>query len=103
MLRVAQVGLHVFYRFNPHAPRPAARDEDDDDAPVFTARAATPAQQQLRLAAAVVAPAQTDLARPVAQPAPAPRAEPPKIELPPASLPIARTDTAPKGAATAPS
>jgi hypothetical protein len=32
MLRVAQVGLHVFYRFNPHA----------DDAPV----AAPPQQQQ---------------------------------------------------------
>ena len=98
MLRVAQVGLHVFYRFNPHAPRPVARDVDDaaDDA-VFTARAATPAQQQLRLAAAVTAPALAEK--------PAPKVEPaPKIELPPASVPIARTETiAPPKSATAPS
>lgn len=94
MRRVAQVGLHVFYRFNPHAPRPTLRD-DDDDAPVFTARAATPAQEQLRLAAAVVAPGEAEPAKPAAPPAPV-IAAPPKVELP-APSPIARTDTPKSG------
>lgn len=98
MLRVAQVGLHVFYRFNPHAPRDTVRD-DDDDAPVFTS-ARLSAAPQMRLAAAVVAPAANDAAKPVAQIAPAakatpaPKAEPsPRIELTPAPMPIARTET----------
>jgi hypothetical protein len=68
MLRVAQVGLHVFYRFNPHA----------DDAPV-----AAPAQQQavyialpavkdpppLRLAAALLQKPDTGSSAPAAAPA----------------------------------
>jgi spore germination cell wall hydrolase CwlJ-like protein len=63
MLRVAQVGLHVFYRFNPHAPPPSVDDEDDP--PQFASRAA-PATP-LRLAAAVVAPsAAVDAAKPAA-------------------------------------
>lgn len=54
MLRVAQVGLHVFYRFNPHA---------DDDAPVaapppaqavYTALTADKNPPTLRLAAAIL-------------------------------------------------
>ena len=89
MLRVAQVGLHVFYRFNPHAPR--AVTPDDDDAPVFTS-ARVASAPQLRLAAAVVAPAAGDAAKPATQIAPelkpAPKAES-------APLPIARTDTSP--------
>ena len=98
MLRVAQVGLHVFYRFNPHAPRTVAHDhDDDDDAPVFTAHAATPAQQQLRLAAAVVPPTAAEPAgKPAAKPAVqfAPKVQTaPKIELPQAPVPIAQTDT----------
>ena len=57
MLRVAQVGLHIFYRFNPHAP-------DIQVAPqtaVFTALAADSAKGQptLRLAAALVQKADT--------------------------------------------
>jgi hypothetical protein len=57
MLRVAQVGLHVFYKLNPHGAPAAA---DDDGEAEFASRAA-PAQQ-LRLAAAVVAPAPADAA-----------------------------------------
>jgi spore germination cell wall hydrolase CwlJ-like protein len=87
MLRVAQVGLHVFYRFNPHAPRPQL--DDADDAPVFvSAPAITP--PELRLAAAVIAPAASDLATLPAQPAT--DAKPaPKAETSPA--PIAKADT----------
>lgn len=92
MLRVAQVGLHVFYRFNPHAPRDVVRD-NDDDAPVFTsARLSSP--PQMRLAAAVVAPAAVDAAKPAAQTAAMPKADPaPRIEPAPAPTPIARTET----------
>jgi hypothetical protein len=66
MLRVAQVGLHVFYRRNPHA---AARTlDDDDDPPQFAGRAAE--ATSLRLAAAVVPPATTTApqAKPVLPP-----------------------------------
>jgi spore germination cell wall hydrolase CwlJ-like protein len=44
MLRVAQVGLHVFYRFNPHAPinRPGL-DERLDDRAVFVSLPIAPA------------------------------------------------------------
>jgi hypothetical protein len=48
MLRVAQVGLHVFYRFNPHAP--ASRPEDR---PVFVSLPMGPASN-LRLATALL-------------------------------------------------
>jgi spore germination cell wall hydrolase CwlJ-like protein len=91
MLRVAQVGLHVFYRFNPHAPRDTVRD--DDDAPVFTS-ARLSAAPQMRLAAAVVAPTANAAAKPAAPTTAASKAEPaPRIELSPAPLPIARTET----------
>ena len=70
MLRVAQVGLHVFYRFNPHA-RDLQIDAPEPQRAVFTA---TPAGEQptLRLAAAIVqkadaAPPQTAAARAVAE------------------------------------
>jgi spore germination cell wall hydrolase CwlJ-like protein len=58
MLRVAKVGLHVFYRFNPHAPPPSDLDDDEDDAPQLASRP-IPAQTQMRLAAAVVTPIET--------------------------------------------
>jgi spore germination cell wall hydrolase CwlJ-like protein len=120
MKRVAQVGLHVFYRFNPHAPRPKARELDDDNTAVFTASNAPP--PQLRLAAAVVAPAPAaDAAKPAVQAAPLagvkPAAAAPKLApivpaVAPAAKPaassapspLARTDTAgPKGEASEPS
>ena len=50
MLRVAQVGLHVFYRFNPHAP--VARPMDENRA-VFVSLPIGPAAS-LRLANAVL-------------------------------------------------
>jgi len=54
MLRVAQVGLHVFYRFNPHAPigRPALDGRSDDRA-VFVSLPLAPAGN-VRLAAALL-------------------------------------------------
>jgi len=77
MLRVAQVGLHVFYRLNPHAPPPA---DDADDRPVLASRA-LPAAPPLRLAAVVSLPAV-----PVAEPAKAPAAAaPPAPEPQPAA------------------
>jgi hypothetical protein len=67
MLRVAQVGLHVFYRRNPHAAPPESGD-DAEDAPQFVSRPAAPAE--LRLAAAVIAPAvPADLAKVATAPA----------------------------------
>jgi spore germination cell wall hydrolase CwlJ-like protein len=48
MLRVAQVGLHVFYRLNPHAPRPAL-----EQSAVFVNLPMAPANN-LRLAASVM-------------------------------------------------
>ena len=50
MLRVAQVGLHVFYRFNPHAP--SARPVDENRA-VFVSLPMGPVSN-LRLATAVL-------------------------------------------------
>jgi spore germination cell wall hydrolase CwlJ-like protein len=97
MLRVAQVGLHVFYRFNPHAPRPVL---DDDDAPVFaSAPVANP--PELRLATAMLAPVAAAAADGDKT---APAVAPNKVEkvdaVAPAPGPIAKTDTAapPKGA-----
>lgn len=53
MLRVAQVGLHVFYRLNPHArDLPAAAPEPQEA--VFTAQAAGKEPPTLRLAVAVL-------------------------------------------------
>src|SRR4051794_6536330 len=54
MLRTAQVGLHVFYRFNPHAPRPTV--EDNDEATVMFASAPAVSVPELRLASALVLP-----------------------------------------------
>src|SRR6185503_9989130 len=50
MLRVAQVGLHVFYRFNPHAP--LSRPASDDDAVLPSLP--TTAGSNLRLATALL-------------------------------------------------
>jgi spore germination cell wall hydrolase CwlJ-like protein len=50
MLRVAQVGLHVFYRFNPHAPANAPAAEDRAD---FVSLPMTPGGN-LRVATAVI-------------------------------------------------
>lgn len=74
MLRVAQVGLHVFYRFNPHA-RDLPISAPEPQRAVFTAQPAGD-QPTLRLAAALVQ--KTDA--PAAQPAPAPAK--PAAELP---------------------
>jgi hypothetical protein len=99
MLRVAQVGLHVFYRFNPHAPPPPS-DDDADEAVQFASRPAPPTQ--LRLAAAVVAPAPAAdaVAKPVVaaitgtDAKPAAKAETkPAVKAAEPVLPIARTDT----------
>ena len=86
MLRVAQVGLHVFYRFNPHAP--ASRSEDG---PVFVSLPMGPASN-LRLATALLektADATVAASGLAPQPAP-PMAEPKtaaaKPPEPPASL-----------------
>jgi spore germination cell wall hydrolase CwlJ-like protein len=91
MLRVAQVGLHVFYRLNPHAPPPDAAEDEAQ----FASRAA-PAQS-LRLAAAVVAPEPAaDAAAKPAQPAPVAAAADakaaPKAEPAAPQGPIAKTD-----------
>jgi hypothetical protein len=86
MLRVAQVGLHVFYRFNPHAPPPPELD-DESDPPQFASREAP--GQTLRLAAAVIAPA-AEAAVPAA--AEARLAAP--VEAVPAPGPIVKTDAA---------
>src|SRR6185312_7091758 len=50
MLRVAQVGLHVFYRFTPHAP--LSRPASDDDAVLPSLP--TTAGSNLRLATALL-------------------------------------------------
>ena len=108
MLRTAQVGLHVFYRPNPHPQRKPAPQPDN---PVVFA-SATPAQPvELRLASAVLAPAD-DAAAPLAtapvaaaprpaapHPALKPELKPaPRLELPApataaaASAPLAKAD-----------
>ena len=54
MLRVAQVGLHIFYRFNPHAPlAPAADDAGRDNRAVFVSLPVGPVSN-VRLATAVL-------------------------------------------------
>jgi hypothetical protein len=72
MLRVAQVGLHVFYRFNPHA-RDLPTSAPEPQRAVFTSAPAE-GQPTLRLAAAIVQ-------KPEAQ-AQAPAAAKPQPELP---------------------
>jgi spore germination cell wall hydrolase CwlJ-like protein len=53
MLRVAQVGLHVFYRFNPHA-RDLPTSAPEPEQAVYTALPTGKDQPTLRLAAALV-------------------------------------------------
>jgi spore germination cell wall hydrolase CwlJ-like protein len=89
MLRVAQVGLHVFYRRNPHAPAPKL--DDADDAPQFVSRP-MPAQPDLRLAAAIVSPAAVEpsAAKPLIVPEIKPAAKvelAPKADVAPAPVP----------------
>jgi spore germination cell wall hydrolase CwlJ-like protein len=88
MLRVAQVGLHVFYRFNPHAP--ASRPEDrPEDRALFVSLPMGPASN-LRLATALLEKtADTTVAASGLAPQPASPAEkttPVKPSDPPASL-----------------
>jgi spore germination cell wall hydrolase CwlJ-like protein len=100
MLRTAQVGLHVFYRFNPNASRRTTAQPATQDA-VFTSAPAA-AQPELRLATALTSPPagaeapQTAAAHPAAHPTlPATHLEArpaPKIELP--AAPVAKADTA---------
>jgi hypothetical protein len=74
MLRVAQIGLHVFYRFNPHARDLAPTAAPEPQRAVFTSASVGEAPT-LRLAAALVQKA----AAPAAQPKDAkPVAELPK-------------------------
>lgn len=97
MLRVAQVGLHVFYRFNPHAP--AAPSEDRA---VFVNLPMGPASN-LRLTTAVLektadaAVAATGLASPAAAMVPAAEAKtsPARPAEPPTTLSKAASTTAP--------
>jgi spore germination cell wall hydrolase CwlJ-like protein len=109
MLRVAQVGLHVFYRFNPHAPvaRPDDRpDGDAGDRAVFTSLAIGPTSN-LRLATAVLqktADATVAASGLAPQPAPAPdvkpaAAKPAKPVEPPSGLAKASEPAAPAHAA----
>jgi hypothetical protein len=63
MLRVAQVGLHVFYRFNPHARDLPAIDAPEPQRAVFTGAPAGEAPT-LRLAAALVQKADAPAAQP---------------------------------------
>ena len=103
MLRVAQVGLHVFYRFNPHAP--ASRPAEDDRA-VFTSLPLDPGGN-VRVATAILEKAaDTTVAavglapadgKPVAarSPEPAPKAAQPAAGVPhAASAPEVATDAA---------
>ena len=80
MLRVAQVGLHIFYRFNPHA-RDLPIDAPEPQRAVFTAQPGAE-QPTLRLAAAIVQ--KPDATPPQPTPAAKPLADLPKA--PPAGL-----------------
>jgi hypothetical protein len=87
MLRTAQVGLHVFYRLNPHAPHLEVRDPVLEDQPVLVSAPAAPNAAPLRLSAVLTAPAASepaaapaaaaagDSAASAVETAPAPRAE----------------------------
>ena len=96
MLRVAQVGLHVFYRFNPHAP--AARP--DDNRAVFVNLPMGPASN-LQLTTAVLsktadaAVAATGLAPPAVEVKAAPLAPAKPVE-PATTLSKAAATTAPE-------
>lgn len=71
MLRVAQVGLHVFYRRNPHAADLPASAPEPQQA-VFTAQPAAKEPPTLRLAAAILQKPDAD----PPPPAPPPAAKP---------------------------
>ena len=79
MLRVAQVGLHVFYRFNPHARDLAPTEAPEPQHAVFTSQP-TGEQPTLRLAAALVQKADSPTPAPAAgkdaKPADLPKAAP---------------------------
>jgi hypothetical protein len=91
MLRVAQVGLHVFYRFNPHAPKIANDAEGGDDNVDFVSLT-VPSVPALRLAQALGGPASEAKApAPVADAKPAP--DPKPADPAPAASPVSKTDT----------
>lgn len=94
MLRTAQVGLHVFYRFNPHPQRKAAPQPAQPQVVFASAKPSQPVE--LRLASAVLAPADA-AAAPVATAKPELKPVP-RLELPAAataaspSAPLAKVD-----------
>jgi spore germination cell wall hydrolase CwlJ-like protein len=100
MLRVAQVGLHVFYRFNPHAPATPTHPATTERA-VFTdiPMQAVASPGGLRLAQAMIEKAAdaTAAASGVTAPAPAPvvKTAPLKLPEPPAGLSRASEPSAP--------
>jgi spore germination cell wall hydrolase CwlJ-like protein len=102
MMRVAQVGLHVFYRFNPRGAAPKLDNETDP--PKFVSRP-MPVAPDLRLAAAVLAPSAEapSAARPPAAAAVVPPpavGNPPAVGKPPVRLePIATSGPIGKGEA----
>lgn len=101
MRKVAQVGLHVFYRFNPHyqppAEAPPAAAGHVEQA-VFTSGPADP-QPTLRIAAALVKPPETQApAQPMAA---KPQPAKPAVKLPEAPPPGLSRTSAPAAAANA--
>jgi spore germination cell wall hydrolase CwlJ-like protein len=89
MLRVAQVGLHVFYRFNPHAKAPVEIEPQEDTA-VFASAPAKPAELHLAEALTAPQPVEAKAVAPAAKAvAPAAEAKPPLpklLDIPPAGL-----------------
>ena len=88
MLRVAQVGLHIFYRVNPHAPAFRPGPEPDSRA-VFVSLPIGPASS-LRLASALVEKAAVATTAAVSGSPQAASAEPtaPPVRLAPAPEPV---------------
>ncbi|WP_309606435.1 cell wall hydrolase [Phenylobacterium sp.] len=88
MLRVAQVGLHIFYRVNPHAPAVRSGPGPDNRA-VFVSLPISPASS-LRLASAVVEKAAIITSTAVGGSPPAAPAEPKvsAVKLAPAPEPV---------------
>jgi spore germination cell wall hydrolase CwlJ-like protein len=99
MMRVAQVGLHVFYRFNPHArPMAAQVDGQDDGADALPGLAAA----DVRLDSMMAGPAAATAAPPAASVTPAKPPEPAPAGLVAAGLgPAGLAKTADSGAAPA--
>jgi len=96
MLRVANVGTHVFYRFSPYRLRNAPTQRSTEHA-VLTADAAGPAPE-LRLMPALVEKAVTDSLEPVSaqSQAPSPAPAPAAATAADAGKPAAATAPAPK-------